>query len=477
MDLIMRNLSTGEEKVVDYDFDFNIGSDGQADFEVSVPLGAEVWDMFYVDNYTRDNEYCGFVISGSAQTTETHILVKGYTLRYYLWSSVIPLEGHTTPETFPGGSAADMILDFLQTYFKGPIPVYTDYVHDGQTSSAVSINRFDSVDTAIRKVCQSAGCVCIPRFERGDPTPAFDGGFGLSFTLRSPKTYHSRIDDGEVGGTGEAIIDTAFPQKVAVVAGGQGEQAARLIRVVYYDGSSWHVVNSTGNIPEGYSEYLLDYPNAENETELIRAAKEIALGFWNGSASMSASNLEMERGATIGDYVSLSGAVEHTAQISGMILRRENGVVTEEFTYSDTEAETATANVQTIEGLIIDDTLSSSSTNPVQNQVINAALTPVEVTTLQAGTNTNLGTHTHAWKIGKFCMVTLNMQVTNTISSGETLVSGLPQNSGSRVSFASCRGASAGIGMRIAANATTITADAGTTGKGWYDAFFIYIMA
>lgn len=339
MDLIMRRISTGEEKVVPYDFDFNVGSDGQANFEVSVPLGADVWDMFYVDNYARDNEYCGFVTEKSVQTNEDHILIRGNTLRYYLWSSVIPLEGSTTPWTMPGDRAASMILDILETFFKGPIPVYQNWVDEDPVSiSGILVNRFDSVDTAIKKICQAAGRVCIPRFERGNPQPGYDIGFGLAFTLRHPKTYYPRIDDGEVGGTGEVILDTAFPQKVAVVAGGQGEQAARLIRVVYYDGSSWHVVNSTGNIPEGYSEYLLDYPNAENETELIRAAKEIALAFWTGSSAMSASNLEMEPGAAIGDYVSLSGAVEHTAQISGMILRREGGIVTEEFTYSAADA-------------------------------------------------------------------------------------------------------------------------------------------
>lgn len=479
MDLIMRRISTGEEKVVDYDFDFNIGSDGQADFEVSVPLGDEVWDMFYVDNYTRDNEYCGFVTSESVQTTETHVLVKGNALRYYLWSSVIPLEGSTTPWAMPGDRAASMILDILETFFKGPVPVYENWVDEDPVSiSGILVNRFDSVDAAIKKICQAAGRVCIPRFERGNPQPGYDIGFGLSFTLRAPKTYHPRIDDGEVGGTGEATLDTIYPQKVAVVAGGQGEQAARLIRVVYYDGTDWHIVNSTGNIPEGYSEYLLDYSNAENETELITAAKEIALGFWNGSSSMSASNLEMERGATIGDYVSLSGAVEHTAQISGMILRRENGVVTEEFTYSDTEAETASANVQTIEGLIIDDALSSSSENPVQNKVINAALTPTEVTGIEAGTNCSLGSHCHVWTIGKYCMVTLNLQITGSISSGAALVSGLPKNSGDRVSFAAARsGGTQSAAMRIAANATTITADGAISQTGYYDAFFIYIMA
>lgn len=475
----MRRISTGEEKVVPYDFDFNVGSDGQANFEVSVPLGAEVWDMFYVDNYARDNEYCGFVTEKSIQTNEDHILIRGNTLRYYLWSSVIPLEGSATPWAMPGDRAASMILDILETYFKGPVPVYENWVDEDPVSiSGILVNRFDSVDAVIKKICQAAGRVCIPRFERGNPQPGYDIGFGLSFTLRHPKTYYPRIDDGEVGGTGEAVLDTLLPQKVAVVAGGRGEQAERLIRVVWYDGSSWHIESSTGNIPGGYSEYLLDYPNAENEAELVTEAKQIALGFWSGSAALSASSLEMEPGAAIGDYVSLSGAVEHVAQISGMILRRDSGVETEEFTYTELEAGTSSANVENIGGLIVDDSLSSVSENPVQNKVINAALSPVEVTGLAAGTNVSLSQHCHAWTIGKYCMVSLNIQITGSISSGATLVSKLPKNSASRVCFAAARtGGTQSAAMRIVENATTITADGAISQTGYYNAFFIYILA
>ena len=81
----MKNLSTGEEALVPYDFDFNIGADGQADFEVSLPIDAEVGDFFYVDNYTRDCEYAGIVTETAVQTAEDQKLVKGHTIRYYFW--------------------------------------------------------------------------------------------------------------------------------------------------------------------------------------------------------------------------------------------------------------------------------------------------------------------------------------------------------------------------------------------------------
>ena len=106
------------------------------------------------------------------------------------------------------------------------------------------------------------------------------------------------------------------------------------------------------------------------------------------------------------------------------------------------------------------------------------SLNPVAATGYSAGTNCNLGSHTHVWKVGKFCMVTLNLQITGSISSGATLVKGLPTNSGDRVSFAAARsGGTQSAGMRIAASATTITADGAISQTGYYDAFFIYIMA
>ena len=106
------------------------------------------------------------------------------------------------------------------------------------------------------------------------------------------------------------------------------------------------------------------------------------------------------------------------------------------------------------------------------------SLAPVAVTTLQAGTNCSLGSHCHAWTVGKFCMVTLNLQITGSISSGATLVKGLPTNSADRVSFAAAKsGGTQSAGMRIAGSATTITADGAISSTGYYDAFFIYIMA
>ena len=96
---------------------------------------------------------------------------------------------------------------------------------------------------------------------------------------------------------------------------------------------------------------------------------------------------------------------------------------------------------------------------------------------LTAGTNVNLGSNCHAWKVGRMCYVTLNLQVTGSISSGAELVKGLPKNGASQVSFAAALGGSTNsAAMRIQGSATAITADGAISQTGWYDAFFMYIM-
>lgn len=105
-------------------------------------------------------------------------------------------------------------------------------------------------------------------------------------------------------------------------------------------------------------------------------------------------------------------------------------------------------------------------------------LIPTAVSGLSAGTNVNLGSNTFAWTIGNLCMVTLNIQLNANISSGSTLVSGLPKNSAKQISFAAARGGTTySAAMRIQGNATTITADGAISQTGWYNAFFMYVMA
>lgn len=105
-------------------------------------------------------------------------------------------------------------------------------------------------------------------------------------------------------------------------------------------------------------------------------------------------------------------------------------------------------------------------------------LTPTAVTGFAAGANVSLGSNCYAWSIGKLCMVSLNMQITANISSGAALVTGLPKNSAKQVSFAAARGGTTySAAMRVQGNATSVTADGAISQTGWYNAFFIYVMA
>lgn len=96
---------------------------------------------------------------------------------------------------------------------------------------------------------------------------------------------------------------------------------------------------------------------------------------------------------------------------------------------------------------------------------------------LTAGTNCNLGSYCYAYKFGKFCLVNLNLQITGSISSGATLVNGLPKAK-NRSCFAAARsGQVQAAAMRIAANSTSITADGAISNTGYYDGTLLYVIA
>lgn len=104
-------------------------------------------------------------------------------------------------------------------------------------------------------------------------------------------------------------------------------------------------------------------------------------------------------------------------------------------------------------------------------------ITPTEVTGLSAGTNCSLGSYCYAYKIGPLCLVHLNLQITGSISSGATLVSGLPKAARRQCFAAAKSGGTQAYGMRINANATAITADGAISTTGYFDACLLYIMA
>lgn len=111
---------------------------------------------------------------------------------------------------------------------------------------------------------------------------------------------------------------------------------------------------------------------------------------------------------------------------------------------------------------------------------IMTSLVPVELTTgtggITAGTNANLG-NSHFYKMGNICIVTLNLQITASISSGAALVNGLPKAK-QRTNFATAQsGSTRSAGMRIMQNATSITADGAISSNGYYDGFFFYEIA
>lgn len=106
-------------------------------------------------------------------------------------------------------------------------------------------------------------------------------------------------------------------------------------------------------------------------------------------------------------------------------------------------------------------------------------LRPIKQTTPTAGTNVNLGTNggnNYVYRMGKLVIVSLNFQITGNISSGATLISGLPKAATQVSAAASRNGQTNSASIRIQSGATAITADGAiSSATGWYDASFSYI--
>lgn len=341
MDLIMKYWHGGEE-VVPYDFEFNVGSGDQCDFEITAPMDADIGEYFYISDYAgqepRWTEFAGYVTEKTIYTNQKQVVVKGKTLRYYLRAAVCGWVGNTE-RTISGGDAATVFGDLMGAYYDGPSNYWRCF--GGGSINSFKINRFDSIEQAIGKGLAAHDYTYIP-FHDMEPGETQR----ISFLIRDKVLWDARVDNGFIGGRGEGSLHTRLGRKVAVIAAGKGEQSERVIRTVWWDGYTWHIINTGAPPKDGYEIYYLDYPNAET-TELVNKSKEICMSFFNTTNSMSASNLEFDTPtgveATLGDIVAVSGAFEHSAIITGKILRRTNMYVTEEYTYSQMEAESTRA--------------------------------------------------------------------------------------------------------------------------------------
>lgn len=102
------------------------------------------------------------------------------------------------------------------------------------------------------------------------------------------------------------------------------------------------------------------------------------------------------------------------------------------------------------------------------------ALAPVAQATPTAGTNVSLSAYNYVYKVGNVVYVTLNFQVTGSISSGATVMSGLPAPVGRWVFPIARSGATQSGSLRLNTNGTVV-ADGAISTTGYYDASFAYI--
>ena len=109
-------------------------------------------------------------------------------------------------------------------------------------------------------------------------------------------------------------------------------------------------------------------------------------------------------------------------------------------------------------------------------QTIQTAITPALQSTPTAGSNVSLSSYNYVYKMGRLVVVTLNFQVTGSISSGATVLSGFPAPAGRWVFPITRSGATQSASLRLNTNGTAV-ADGAISTTGYYDASFAYITA
>lgn len=110
-------------------------------------------------------------------------------------------------------------------------------------------------------------------------------------------------------------------------------------------------------------------------------------------------------------------------------------------------------------------------------QTIQTALTPaLQQNVPTAGTNVSLSSYNYIYKMGRLVVATLNFQVTGSISSGATVLSGFPAPIGRWVFPITRSGATQSASLRLNTNGTVV-ADGAISTTGYYDASFVYITA
>ena len=118
----------------------------------------------------------------------------------------------------------------------------------------------------------------------------------------------------------------------------------------------------------------------------------------------------------------------------------------------------------------------SVQTMDVDLQAVEQSLVPAAQTTPTAGTNISLSSYNYIYKVGRVVHVTLNFQVTGSISSGSTVMSGFPAPVGRWVFPITRSGATQSGSLRLNTNGTVV-ADGAISTTGYYDASFSYITA
>lgn len=393
MDLIYSNSDKEDIGVLkDYKYDLAFGSD-ENNFEVTVSSSNHVCDAgFFV--YIENTEYGGIIDSVHVDSAKETVKYKGRTWHGLLESQILQPDINQDYLVVSGEANAIINSLLIKTKLDGLFKASTDDSKINITN--YKMNRYIGEYSGIRKMLSTKNAKLKFIFKDG-------------FVELSAKPLINYAEDDEFDTDQIKFkIQKNYKPINHVICLGKGDLKDRRVIHVFAD----LLGNISGNQTLfGLDEvcHVYDYPNTESDDELLEGGIEIIQKAYASDSvdfKFETNNESFDVGDVIGAKELITGTYV-VAAITKKIISFEN--YNTKISY---KCESGTGTIASSgypssgsgggSGIVIDDALSTTSENPVQNKVVTNAIDKAGLLpTTQIPTNANLNTFAYC-NVGRY---------------------------------------------------------------------------
>lgn len=317
MDLILADHTGAEERILDYDFDIDIG--GSNDFQVNLSYGT--WDdriKIGKRIYMPGTEYGGIIKKIQSDTNTEIITLSGYTWRGYLAHRIIVPPAVADYYTASGD---------LNSIIRNLVSIPGFQVASGNAGASVSGYKFERyVDMAsgLEKLCESVGHRLDIQYIQTETS-----GYVLVQSVKAGN-YGDNIEYSQDSMVNFDSVDDQMGINHLICLG-KGELKNRTVVHLYADESgNISQVKSIGGIDEIIA--VFDNSGAEQETLIETGTKRLKELINSKSFTPSLKDVNVE--LFIGDVISGRDYITGnfiTKPIVEKIAKRETGWITKDY--------------------------------------------------------------------------------------------------------------------------------------------------